>query len=194
MCKNQVGGIFLTSRTLSKEKIVATAIELVNQQETLSFTKLSKVLGTRSQAIYNYYPDVQALKIAIAVNFYDQLAVRLRADLLGLSGKQAIKAFANITVQYALGKFRVSQLILSIPAGKLHDEALDDSFLEIHHIMNLLLDPLVTDEKQRLIVSRMLRSLIIGEIVHVGNGRFDNKLISARDSFDQMLDITLAAV
>ena len=184
----------MTSRILSKEKIIAMAVDLVNQQEELSFTKLSKKLGTRSQAIYNYYSDVRALKIAIAVNFYDKLAIRLRADLLGISGKQAVKAFANITVQYALGKLPIFQLILGITAEKEQDESLSNSIGEIYQIMNSLLDSLITNKKQRLVVSRMLRSLIIGEIVQVGSGEFNNKLISARDSFDQMLDITLAAV
>lgn len=182
----------MTSRTLSKEKIVAAAIELINDQENLTFTKLSRKLGIRSQGIYNYYPDVMAIKIGVAVHFYDELGVRLQADLLGLSGKQAIKAFANVSTQYALSKFRVSQEILSIPSGKLHDEALDTSFHKIHVILNRLLEPFISDKETNLVISRMLRNLIIGEIVHVGNGRFDNKAITARDSFDKMLEITLA--
>lgn len=184
----------MTSRTLSKEKIVTTATELINKQETLTFTKLGKELGTRSQAIYNYFPDVMAIKVAVAVNFYDQLAIRLQADLLGLSGKQAIKTFANTSVHYSLSKFRVTQQILSIPAGNLHDPDLDKSFDALHTILDRLLDPFIMDDKQRLIVSRMLRSLIIGEVIHVGNGRFDNELINAHDSFDEMLEITLSGL
>lgn len=184
--------LFLTSRTLSKEKIVATATSLINNQESLSFTKLGKELGTRSQAIYNYFPDVMAIKVAAAASFYDQLAIRLQADLLGLSGKQAIKTFANTSVHYSLCKFHVTQEILSIPAGRLHDSDLDKSFETLHTILGRLLNPFIEDDRQRLIVSRMIRSLIIGEIIHVGNGRFDDELISSHDSFDKMLDITLA--
>lgn len=86
----------MNSKTLSKEKIIKTAIELINNQENLTFTKLSRKLGTRSQALYNYFPDIMAVKISVAVSFYQDLAVRLKADLLGLSGKQAIVTFCNV--------------------------------------------------------------------------------------------------
>lgn len=181
----------MTSRTLSKEKIVAAATELITEQENLTFTKLGHKLGIRSQGIYNYYPDVMAIKIGVAIHFYDELAVRLRADLLGLSGKQAIKAFANVCTQFALSKFQVSQQILSIPVDHAHDKNLDTSFHKIHAILNELLEPFISDNDTKIVISRMLRNLIIGEIVHVGTGRFNNKLISARDSFDKMLELTL---
>ncbi|WP_119327127.1 TetR/AcrR family transcriptional regulator [Companilactobacillus musae] len=181
----------MTSRTLSKEKIVAAAVELIKDQDNLTFTNLSRKLGTRSQAIYNYYSDVMAVKVAVAIDFYNNLAIRLQADLLGLSGKQAIMVFCNVSVQYALDKYLVAQQILSIPSGKIHDEELDNSALNVHGIMLKLLMPLNLDDKEQLVLARMLRNLILGEVVHVGNGRFDNKLITARDSFNQMLKMTL---
>jgi len=184
----------MASRTLSKERIISAAVELINEQENLTFTNLSRKLGTRSQAIYNYYPDAMALKIGIATNFYDTLIQRLQADLLGLSGKQAVKAFANISVQYAMGQYLVAQQIVSIPSGKLHDENLDMSVDKIRVMLRKLLDPIVPDEKERFVISRMLRNLVVGEIIHIGNGRFVNKAISAQDSFDQMLEITLAGI
>lgn len=182
----------MTSRTLSKEKIVATAIELINQQESLTFTNLSKKLGTRSQAIYNYYPDVMAVEVAVAVDFFDNLAIRLQADLLGLSGKQAIKAFTNISTQYALGKFLIARQILGIPMEEKRSGDLNVSIDKVHQILDIFLHQMINDEKKELVIARMLRNLIIGEIVHVGNGRFRNKLVNAQDSFDQMLEITLA--
>lgn len=194
MCKNQVGGFILTSRTLSKEKIIETAIELINQQETLTFTNLSKKLGTRSQAIYNYYSDVMDIKNAVVVYFFDQLATRLNADLLGLSGKQAIKAFANVSTQYALENFLIAQQILSIPVEQKREGTLEESIESVYKILKLFLNQIIEDEQQRIIIARMLRNLIIGEVVHVGNGRFNNKKISSRDSFDQMLEITLLEV
>jgi len=184
----------MTSRTLSKERIISAAVELINEQENLTFTNLSRKLGTRSQAIYNYYPDAMAVKIGIATNFYDTLIQRLQADLLGLSGKQAIKAFANVSVQYAMGQYLVAQQIFSIPSGKLHNEDLDASVDKVRVMLRKLLYPLVPDEKERFVISRMLRNLVVGEIIHIGNGRFVNKAISARDSFDQMLEITLANI
>lgn len=182
----------MTAHTLSKEKIVAAAMELINDQENLTFTKLSRKLGIRSQGIYNYYPDVMAVRIGVAVKFYDDLAVRLKADLLGLTGKQAIKAFANIIVHYALDKFLITQQIIGIPSGKLNDPSLNERLINIRSILRLFLDPLVPDKKSELVISRMLRNLVVGEIMHVGNGRFDDKTISAPDSFNEMLELTLS--
>jgi len=158
----------MTSRTLSKEKIVSAAIELINNKESLTFTKLSKKLGTRSQAIYNYFPDVLAVKVAVATDFYNNLTQRLQVDLLGLSGKQAVMACTNISVQYALDHFLVAQQILSIPEDKLSDPGLDNGFKNVHRILHQLLNPLVPDEKDQLVISRMLRNLAVGEIVHEG--------------------------
>lgn len=184
----------MTSRTLSKEKIVAAAGQIINNQESLTFTRLSKLLGTRSQAIYNYFPDVMAIKGAVAADFYNQLSQRLRVDLLGMSGKDAIKAFANVSVQFSLSHFLVVQKILSIPANDVDDKISDDGFPVILEILNKLLNSLIEDQKVQLIISRMLRDLIVGEIIHIGNSQFDNKLVAARDSFDKMLDITLLSL
>ncbi|MQS76278.1 TetR/AcrR family transcriptional regulator [Companilactobacillus halodurans] len=184
----------MTTRILSKEKIVLAAVDLINHQENLTFTRLSRILGTRSQALYNYFPDVMAIRIGVAIHFYNDLYQRLQADLLGLSGKEAIKAFNKIFVQYSLSHYPVAQQVIAIPAGKLHNDDLDAAILKIRNIGLKLLKPLVPDKKSRLVISRMLRNLIIGEIVHIGNGRFDNKTISAADSFDQMLNIALSTI
>lgn len=182
----------MTSRTLSKEKIVSTAIELINAEDALTFTNLSKKLGTRSQAIYNYYPDVSAIKLAIAIDFYDKLMLQLQTGLIGLAGKQAIKTFTNISTQYALSKFAVARMILSIPVNEKRSGALDKSIDQVHQILRILLQQIVTDSSKEIVIERMLRNLIIGEIMHVGNGRFNNELVPAQDSFDQMLEITLS--
>ena len=184
--------IILTERILSKDKIIQAAIELINDRETITFTKLGRKLNMRSQGIYNYYPNVMAVRIAVTVKFYDNLAVRLQADLLGLTGKVAIKAFANIIVHYALDNFRVAQQILSIPAENVHDKNLETSLLNIIGILNQFLDPLEKNEEDRLVISRALRNLAIGQIVQVGNNQFVNQTLSAQDSFDEMLEMILS--
>lgn len=181
----------MNSKTLSKEKIIKAAIELINNQENLTFTKLSRKLGTRSQALYNYFPDIMAVKISVAISFYQDLAVRLKADLLGLSGKQAIMTFCNVGVEYALSKYRITQQVISLPAGQLHNQELEQNALEIQMIVLGLIKKIEIDPKRQLVLARMLVNLIIGEIVHVGNHRFNNKLISPRDSFEVMLKLIL---
>lgn len=184
----------MTSRTLSKEKVVDTAVKMINNQENLTFTNLGKKLGTRAQAIYNYYPDVTLLRVAMAVDFFNKLTVRIKADLLGMTGKQALKTMAHVCTQYSLDNWLVANQIFEIPIAKKKTVEMKQSIDGIYEILQIYLQQLTNDEQTRIVIARMLRNLIIGEIVHVGNGRFDNKLISARDSFDKMLDITLDVV
>jgi len=182
----------VTSRILSKEKIINTAMEMIDHQETLNFTKLGKALGTRSQALYNYFPDVIAVKVAVAAKFYDKLGVRLDADLLGMTGKQAIKTFANVAVQYSLGNFYLVQQIITIPPNRLNNSEFEESFRRLQMILIQLLKPIVQDESQQLVVSRMIFNLVIGEVFCAGYGRFDNNLLNTRDSFNQMLNRILS--
>ncbi|MFC6177377.1 TetR/AcrR family transcriptional regulator [Companilactobacillus huachuanensis] len=182
----------MTSKILSKERIIKTAMNLINHQEQLNFTKLSKILGTRAQALYNYFPDITAIKVAVAAQFYKDLEVRLRADLLGLTDEQAVKIFSNVAVQYSLGKFYLVQQIISIPPDRLHDAEFEQSFRSLQLILIGLLKPIVKIESEQLVISRMIFNLIIGEILCAGYGRFDNALINTRDSFNQMLEKILS--
>jgi len=182
----------VTSKILSKEKIVNAAMDLISHQATLNFTKLGKILGTRSQALYNYFPDVTALKVAVAAQFYDKLGIRLQADLLGLTGKLAIKTFANVAVQFSLGNFYLVQQIITIPSNRLNNSDFEGSFRRLQMILIQLLKPLLNDKSQQLVISRMIFNLIIGEIFCAGYGRFDNDLFNTRDSFNQMLDRILS--
>jgi len=182
----------VTSRILSKEKIINTAMEMINHQETLNFTKLGKALGTRSQALYNYFPDIIVVKVAVAAKFYGKLGVRLDADLLGMTGKQAIKTFANVAVQYSLGNFYLVQQIITIPPNRLNNSEFEESFRRLQMILIQLLKPIVQDESQQLVVSRMIFNLVIGEVFCAGYGRFDNNLLNTRDSFNQMLNRILS--
>ena len=182
----------MTSKILSKEKIVNAAMDLISHQETLNFTKLGKVLGTRSQALYNYFPDVTALKVAVVAQFYDKLGIRLQADLLGMTGKQAIKTFANVAVQYSLGNFYLVKQIISISPNRLNNSEFEKSFRGLQLILIQLLSPIIKNKAQQLVISRMIFNLIIGEIFCAGYGRFDKNLLNTRDSFNQMLDRILS--
>ena len=182
----------MTSRTLSKEKIIAISLELIKKQTQPSFSNIAKAMGMRSQSIYNYFENAEELKAAIAVNFYQELFKQLQAELLGLSGKSAVKKFCQISTEFAINDFLVTQYVMSMPKWMFHgDKEVESSIDDVYQILRTLIDPLFSDAQQKLVVSRMLRNLIIGQIIHIGTGRFTNPLISADDSFDKMLEITL---
>jgi len=186
-----IGGMILTTNTLSKEKIITAAFVLINRHESLNITNLGKLVGTRSQAIYNYFDDIMDVKVAVAAKFFDELSVRLQADLMGLTGEQALKTFVNVSVQYSLGKFDIVEMIIDIPSEKWQDAELKKSFLQIQVILKQSLVPVIKDEILQLVVCRMLVNLIIGEVICAGRGRIDSNILDTQESFSKMIQIVL---
>jgi len=186
-----IGGMILTTNTLSKEKIITAALVLINRHESLNITNLGKLVGTRSQAIYNYFDDIMDVKVAVAAKFFDELSVRLQADLMGLTGEQALKTFVNVSVQYSLGKFDIVEMIIDIPSEKWQDAELKKSFLQIQVILKQSLVPVIKDEILQLVVCRMLVNLIIGEVICAGRGRIDSNILDTQESFSKMIQIVL---
>jgi len=186
-----IGGMILTTNTLSKEKIITAALVLINRHESLNITNLGKLVGTRSQAIYNYFDDIMDIKVAVAAKFFDELSVRLQADLMGLTGEQALKTFVNVSVQYSLGKFDIVEMIIDIPSEKWQDAELKKSFLQIQVILKQSLVPVIKDEILQLVVCRMLVNLIIGEVICAGRGRIDSNILDTQESFSKMIQIVL---
>lgn len=193
MCKIQVKEVFkLTSRTLTTEKIIQTALSLIEDQKPLTFSNISRALGTRSQALYNYFPDVNALSASIDEAYNAGLVTELQQQLVGLSGEKAILKFAAVSRQYALKHFKITQFVLAIPRELLNDDTNQITSSErLKRILYQLLQTMHIDERRRLSAARMIRNLIIGEVVNVGRGWFTTKTVTESDSFEQMLLVAL---
>lgn len=193
MCKIQVKeGLNLTSRTLTTEKIIQTAMSLIEAQEPLTFSNISRKLGTRSQALYNYFPDVNALSASIDESYNAALVTYLQQQLMGLSGETAILKFATASRQYALEHFKMTQFVLAIPRELLNEgDSQTTSSQQLKQILYQLLQAMNIDERRRLNAARMIRNLIIGEVVNVGRGWFTTKTVMESDSFEQMLLVAL---
>lgn len=192
-CKIQVKeGLNLTSRTLTTEKIIQTAMSLIEAQKPLTFSNISRELGTHSQALYNYFPDVSALSASIDETYNAGLVNKLQQQLLGLSGEAAILKFATISRQYALEHFKITQFVLAIPQELLNEDTMKaPSSEQLKNILHQLLQTMHIDEWHRLNAARMIRNLIIGEIVNVGRGWFTTESVKESDSFKQMLLVAL---
>lgn len=182
----------MTAHTLSHEKIVMTAIDLIQQQQPVTFSKLGSVLGTRSQSIYNYFSDGDQLKGAVSVKYYRDLFTQLQSVLVGLSGKKAILEYSQVAANFAIDNFLITQYVISMPKWMFHgDEQVADALNDIYELLKKLVDPLTADREQALVISRMIRNLISGEVIHIGTGRFKDPLVSASDSYIQMIELTL---
>ncbi|MCH5462767.1 TetR/AcrR family transcriptional regulator [Lactobacillus sp. LC28-10] len=182
----------MTSRTLTTEKIIQTAMSLIAAQKPLTFSNISRELGTHSQALYNYFPDVSTLSASIDETYNSGLVNELQQQLLGLSGEEAILKFATVSRQYALEHFKITQFVLAIPRELLNENAAKaPSSEQLKSILYQLLQTMNIDERHRLNAARMIRNLIIGEIVNVGRGWFTTKSVKESESFKQMLLLAL---
>ncbi|MTV81844.1 TetR/AcrR family transcriptional regulator [Secundilactobacillus folii] len=181
----------MTSRTLNPEKIVRTAMQLINEQIPLSFTNISKQLGTRSQALYNYFTDVKSLNVAIAKLYSTDLFNFLQSALIGISGKAAVIRYAISVRNYSLEHFRIAQFVISTPREQLQANQADASDWSIRNLLNQLLDTMSLTPTQHLNASRMIRNLVIGEILNVGSGWFKNETVAETASFERMLTVGL---
>ncbi|GAX03911.1 TetR family transcriptional regulator [Secundilactobacillus pentosiphilus] len=182
----------MTSRTLTTEKIIQTAMSLIEAQKPLTFSNISRALGTRSQALYNYFPDVNALSASINEAYNAGLVTELQQQLLGLSGEEAILKFAAVSRRYALKHFKITQFVLAIPRELLNENTEQATSSErLKQILYQLLQTMNIDEQRRLSAARMIRNLIIGEVVNVGRGWFTTKTVTEEDSFKRMLLVAL---
>ncbi|MFC6253630.1 TetR/AcrR family transcriptional regulator [Secundilactobacillus hailunensis] len=182
----------MTSRILNQQKIIQTAINLIETQKPLTFSNISRKLGTHSQALYNYFPDVTALKASIDEAYNAGLMTELQQQLLGLSGEKAVLKFANVCRQYALTRFKLTQFVLAIPRELLNDDPAQTPHTQaLKKILYQLLLTMDMDDHVRLNATRMIRNLIIGEVVNVGRGWFKTETVKETDSFNQMLLIAL---
>ncbi|HBF75191.1 MAG TPA: hypothetical protein DDW71_08025 [Lactobacillus sp.] len=182
----------MTSRTLNKTKIINTAMDLIAQQQPLTFSNISRRLGIHSQALYNYFPDVTALNASIDEAYNADLLAKLRQQLLGLSGEEAVLKFAFVCRQYALERFKLTQFVLAIPRELLNTDPVQaPSSQALRQILYQLLMKIDMSDELRLNATRMIRNLIIGEIVNVGRGWFKNDAVNETDSFKQMLLVAL---
>lgn len=182
----------MTAHTLSKKKIIDQAIKLVRAQQPATFSRIAKSLSISSQSIYNYFKDGDELKGAVSIRFYDSLYEKLQAGLVGVSGKTAIVKYCQICTNYAIDDFLMTQYVINMPKWMFHGHpGVEASLDRIYEILKRLVDALIIDDKQALIVARMLRNLVTGEVIHIGTGRFKDPLVDSKDSFQDMLQITL---
>lgn len=182
----------MTSRTLNKEKIIKVAMDLITEQQPLTFSNISRRLGTHSQALYNYFPDVTALNASIDEVYNAKLLSKVQQQLIGLSGEEAVLKFAFVYRQYALEHFQVTQFVLAIPRELLNSDPIQvPSSQALRQILYQLLMTMDINHDLRLNATRMIRNLVVGEIVNVGRGWFKTPNVKDSESFKQMLLLTL---
>ncbi|WP_051999855.1 TetR/AcrR family transcriptional regulator [Schleiferilactobacillus shenzhenensis] len=181
----------MTRTKLSADTILDHAAALITAGEPLTFSTLARALGSRSQALYNYYPNQAALTDALCARNLHWLVPRLQKALFGLSGRAALTQLALTCRTSGLAHFRLTQFTLA----HVHQDnapATAGAMTDLRTLINQLIQSTPADAATQIVGERMLRNLIVGEIFNVGTGWFDDPAMSAEESFRQMVDQCLA--
>ncbi|WP_223894668.1 TetR/AcrR family transcriptional regulator [Lactobacillus helsingborgensis] len=178
---------------LSQEIIIKTSIELIEADKNNSFAAIARELGTKSQALYNYFPNQTALNYAIVAWTIKSTTDQLRQNFFGQAGLKAIANFAMAFRKVALDHFYLTQFVLKLPRSDNFPEV-NAAFKELKTIFNQLIATVFTDPQKQLLASRCARDLTIGDIVNVGTGWFADKTIPADKSFRQILEQSLRRI
>lgn len=180
---------------LSKEKIMATAQEIIGNQgfPQLTFGSLAKTLDVRSQSLYNYYANVDAVIEDIGTNFMKTLYLKMAENLTGISGKEALRGYADIAHAYFESQGQLVQLIYYV-----HRYPEDSPFvLETGRVLNLLrrvtqhikLKKMTNDAYEEAFISSVLGYTVL-EIM----GFLTKVQAKQQQSFQQLIDLYLGEV
>jgi AcrR family transcriptional regulator len=173
-------------QVLTKERIIETAIALIEEGEELTFSTVSKRLESRSQALYTYFANVNELRYAIVAWAVQAAGRQVQDKLFGQSGLTAIMEFSKQFRVLALRYERLSRFVL-LQARTIDYPDVVAAFDQLRRLLHQLLNSAFRDETVRSMASRCIRDLIVGDIINVGTGWFAGGTLSPDDSFNQLL-------
>lgn len=100
-------------RTLDLNKVIDKAIELISEKGLSETTmpNLAKALGVRSQSLYHYVSGRKQLLSLVGASRIKVLHGKLVDSLMGLSGRDALLTFADVTRNFVLNDAALSSIL-----------------------------------------------------------------------------------
>ena len=106
-----------TEKAKISQKCCNLAEELGVQQ--LTFQNLAVDLGIKYPSLYNHFKNIAEVKNALVDLLIQELNDALRRALVGKSGAEAIRIYAETYQQFAFENSAVYELLISVPKTKL---------------------------------------------------------------------------
>lgn len=100
-------------RTLDLNKVIDKATELISEKGLPETTmpNLAKALGVRSQSLYHYVSGRKQLLSLVGASRIKVLHRNLVDSLMGLSGRDALLTFADVTRKFVLNDAALSSIL-----------------------------------------------------------------------------------
>ncbi|MCD2256133.1 TetR/AcrR family transcriptional regulator [Agrilactobacillus fermenti] len=180
-------------RTLDKQKVMAEAAALVKESgfEKLTFPKLAKRLDIRSQSLYNYFKNTNDLIESMGQNFMDDLYQVIIQELVGLTGKAALRSFGEVIHSYFRAQGQLVTIIYYIQNYG-QNSAFRQAMAKILNILDQLVQTLELSKQEQIAFARSFSSAIIGFTAIEIMGYFKPEDQDPDQSFEHTLNLLLA--
>ncbi|AGX44438.1 TetR/AcrR family transcriptional regulator [Clostridium saccharobutylicum] len=174
-------------RNLTKEKIIQTAFLLADEigLSQINFQKIAEKLNIKYPSLYNYYENIDDLKIKMTIYFLNNLNSELMERLIGKSGENAIREFSDVYREFAYKNKSGYRLFMNIPSTE--NEDVKRLSKEINTIIHRILEFYNKDNTFITHKSRALRSLLHGFVSLSSHGYFQTP-VNIEESFQLMID------
>ncbi|MBD5430688.1 TetR family transcriptional regulator [Lactobacillus sp.] len=171
-------------RTLDKEKVIDKATKIINDDglSALTMPHLAQELNIRSQSLYHYVANRRELLSLICVKRLQVLHQQLVQKIIGLSGRNALFAFADEIRNFLLNDHAMSSIFYNV------DEIGNDSTVkkEVHEIVKLG-EKLDVDNKNVVSVHGLLAA-VLGYVFLDRSQMFsDETKEQSNDNYHQLL-------
>ncbi|MCK8612217.1 TetR/AcrR family transcriptional regulator [Apilactobacillus nanyangensis] len=182
----------MRTATISKEDIIKTAIITIEKGDKLTFSTISRRMKITSQSLYNYFKNQQELEYAIVGSVISSACQIAQYKTFGKSGHDGVIYLAQTFRRMGIKHINLAQFVISHHRTNQY-KIVTDEFNELKIILDRMLESYF-DSEQILKASRLIRSLVVGDILNVGTGWFKSPEMRAESSFVEMLDLSLNAL
>lgn len=182
-------------RNLSAAKIKAQATQMINQfgAEQLSFSRVAASLGVKPQAMYAYFKSKEALRAELIVDFLDDITAKIKAELVGVAGQDALQRFGEQLYQLLLAQPQMTRLAFG-GIDYQHQSDAYEHLRDLIAILKRLVAPFAQDEAEVLNDSRLFRAFIFGYVQNELWGLFQRSSVPAESSFQISLNQVITLI
>ncbi|GEO69289.1 hypothetical protein FD25_GL002446 [Levilactobacillus acidifarinae DSM 19394] len=179
----------MTQRNVTKTKIIQAAMEIGTNTglHDLSMPQIAKVLGVRSQSLYNHVSNLDDVLTGISLQLTADSRQTILTGLVGKTGVDAVLTFFHLTRTFWLTHLNLAPLLFNRASTATNPDLLA-SRQQTVAILDTLLRDLVRPDSLTL-CSKTLRSAVTGFCLE----EVKQTDTQADQQFDQMVLVILKA-